>query len=433
MSAQNGNLRPRGYMPRLIDGRLDALLRAFGAVEIEGPKWCGKTWMALSRANSVINLIDQAPRMATRLDPALALVGEEPHLIDEWQEVPEVWDAVRSEVDAGGGACGRYLLTGSHALKRAERERVHHSGAGRIGRLRLDTMTLAELGESDASISLSALFHGEPYTSRLCSVDMTTVARWCCRGGWPGSRNASDEMARDRAMQYVRSVLDANVADEGLSPQVAERVLRSLAFNVGQPATRTTLLKDAGYENPTPAQANMLDGYLDLFRRLFLVDEIGGWEPPLRAKNRVRVKPKRYFADPSLAAALLRASPDGLVFDTQTLGMLFENLVIHDLAVFAETYGNLGSRLYYYRDDKGLEVDAILERGTQWAALEIKLSDVKVDEAAANLLRLAAKVTANPAARNAGPAFLAVVTGRSTMAYRRPDGIYVIPAAMMTA
>lgn len=294
-------------------------------------------------------------------------------------------------------------------------------------------MTLAELGESNASVSLAALFEGNGFAPQSCPTDMTTVARWCCRGGWPGSRDVSDGVACERAMQYVRSTLDINVVDEGLSPQIAERVLRALAFNVGQSATRPTLLKDAGYEGATPAQANMLDEYLALFHRLFLVNEIGGWEPPLRAKSRVRVKPKRYFADSSLAAALLRAVPDELIFDTQTLGMLFENLVMHDLAVFAETYGHLGARLCYYRDDKGLEVDAILERGAQWAALEIKLSDVKVDEAAANLLRLAAKVTANPAARNAAPAFLAVVTGRSTLAYQRPDGVYVIPAAVLTA
>lgn len=433
MTVEYGALKPQGYLPRLTDERLSALLHTFGAVEVEGPKWCGKTWSALCWANSMTMLIDQGPRRAAELDPALALVGDEPHLVDEWQEVPEVWDAVRSAVDAGAGARGRFLLTGSHALKKQERERVRHSGAGRIGRLKMGTMTLAELGESDGSVGISALFRGETITPRQYDIGMETVARWCCRGGWPGARSFSDAEARELAMQYVRSVIETNVVDEGLSSATAERVLKALAFNVGQAATRTTLLKDMGIEAPSPSQANSLDEYLELFRRLFLVDEVGGWAPPLRAKNRVRVKPKRYFADPSLAAALLRATPQELIFDTQTLGLLFENLVMHDLSVFVETYRGDGGCLSYYRDDKGLEVDAIVERGNRWGAIEIKLSDLKVDEAAANLLRLRDKVCSNAAAASAEPAFLAVVTGRSTLLYRRPDGVYVIPAAALTA
>ncbi len=433
MSDQLKSLRPEGYRSRLIDNRLSVLLQGFGAVELVGPKWCGKTWSALTAASSMIRLIDRPSRLAVEQDVSLALLGEEPHLIDEWQEVPEVWDAVRMSVDEASGRRGRYLLTGSHALKKAERERVRHSGAGRIGRLKMSSMTLSELGQSDCSVSLGALFDGEELAPRACETSLVDVARWCCRGGWPDSLDLPDELAFEQGAQYIQAVLDTNVADEGLSDDLARRFLRVLAFNVGQAATRPTLLKDAGLDEASASQANVLDEYLAFFKRLYLLEEVGGWAPPMRAKSRVRTKPKRYFADPSLPAALLGADPDQLAFDTQTLGMLFENLVMHDLWAIMDSYPGVANRLCYYRDDKDLEVDAILERGTRWAAIEVKLSDVKVDQAAESLLRLRRKVAENPAARNAEPAFMAVITGKSTLAYRRKDGVYVIPAACLTA
>lgn len=438
-----GSLHPKGYRSRLIDSRLSALLQGFGAVEIVGPKWCGKTWSAMTCAASMVRLIEETTRLAVEQDVSLALMGEEPHLIDEWQEVPEVWDSVRMSVDDGAGRRGRYLLTGSHALKKKERERIRHSGAGRIGRLKMSTMTLAELGRSDGSVSLKALFDEGAFDPHPCSVSMPEVARWCCRGGWPGALDLPDELAFEQGAQYIESVLRGNVEDEGLSADLARRFMRSLAFNVGQAATRPTLLKDAGMDEGSASQANVLDEYLAFFKRLYLIEEVGGWVPPMCAKTRVRTKPKRYFADPSLPAALLGTGPEQLVFDIQTLGLLFENLVMHDLWAAVDSYPGTANRLCFYRDDKDLEVDAIVEYGTKWAAIEIKLSDVKVDRAAESLLRLRRKVVENPAAQNpavqglAGqnpePAFLAVVTGRSTMAYRRKDGVYVIPAACLTA
>ena len=433
MSSQLTALRPEGYRRRLIDNRLAMLLQAFGAVEIVGPKWCGKTWSALSVASSVICLIDRPSRLAVEQDVSLALLGEAPHLIDEWQEVPEVWDAVRMSVDEATGCRGRYLLTGSHALKKAERGRVRHSGAGRIGRLKMSSMTLAELGLSDGTVSLQALFDGEPFAAHVCETSLQDVARWCCRGGWPDVFDLPDELAFEQGSQYMQAVLDVNVEDEGLSGDLARRFLRSLAFNVGQAATRPTLLKDAGLDETSASQANVLDEYLAFFNRLYLMEEVGGWAPPMRAKNRVRTKPKRYFADVSLPAALLGANPDQLIFDTQTLGMLFENLVMHDLWAIMDSYSGVANCVCYYRDDKGLEVDAFLECGAKWAAIEVKLSDVKVDQAAEALLRLRRKVVENPAAQNVEPAFMAVITGKSTLAYRRKDGIYVIPAACLTA
>lgn len=429
--ASKATLAPSGYRPRLIEERLDALLDSFGCVEITGPKWCGKTWTAMTRAASMTRLDEPAQRAAAELDPSLALVGETPHLVDEWQEVPEVWDAARRYVDSSGNMRGRLLLTGSTSLAKDERSRVRHSGTGRIARLSMRPMTLCELGESSAQVSLKALLGGESCPHASSSAGLEDVARWCCRGGWPANLELSDAAAAETALQYIQSVLDVNVVDEKRSPATALALLRALALNESQAVTYKTLAKDMG-EGDEP-DVDTIAAYLELFSRLKLTEDLCGWEPPMRSKARVRVKPKRYFCDPSLATALLGATPQRLLTDTQTLGMLFENLVLRDLRVFLSTYAGLGNGVFYYRDDAGLEVDAIIEHAGRWAGIEVKLSDSKADEGAQNLLALREKLLANPAARNAEPTFLAVVVGRGSIAYTRDDGVMVIPVATLTA
>ena len=425
-------LTEEGYKPRLIESRLDALMGAFGCVEINGPKWCGKTWTALSRARSVTRLDELPERAAAQLDPKLALIGDAPHLVDEWQEVPEVWDAVRRFVDDSGNKRGKLLLTGSTALKSEEREKVRHTGAGRIARLTMRPMALCESGDGEAAVSLSALFDGKKLEPARCATELSDVARWCCRGGWPANLGLSDDAALEAPGQYIQAVLDANVMDEGKSPATALALMRALAMNESQAVTYKTLARDMSLGEAAPDDST-IKSYLELFERLKLTEDLYGWEPPMRSKARVRVKPKRYFVDSSLAAALLGATPVALLGDTQTLGMLFENLVIRDLRVFLSTYAGIGNEVHYYRDESGLEVDAIVERGGSWAGIEIKLSDTKVDEAVTNLGALRKKVISNPAAQNAEPAFLAVVVGRGKLAYTRPDGIHVIPAALLGA
>lgn len=425
---KTGVLTPDGYRPRLVEGRLDRLMGAFGCVEVVGARWCGKTWMALSRSASVTRLDRRAEREAALVDPALALVGETPHLVDEWQEVPEVWDAARGFVDDSGNERGRLLLTGSSALTGEQREKIRHSGTGRIARLRMRPMSLLETGDSTGSVSLSALFAGEPLSPCRRDTGVSEVVRWCCRGGWPANLGLSDEVAAETSVQYVQSVLDKNVVDEGRSPDVALALMRALAANVGRAVTYGTLARDMG---AAAVSDDTLASYLALLDRLYITEELPGWEPPLRSKARVRVKPKRHFVDPSLAAALLLATPEALLRDTQTLGDLFEGLVARDLRVYLSTYGGLGDRVSYYRDDKGLECDVILEHGSMWAGVEVKLSDLKADEGAANLLALRHKLTRNPAARVLDPAFLAVIVGAGSLAYRRDDGVYVIPAATL--
>ena len=422
-----------GYRPRLVERRLDSLMKAFGCVEIVGPKWCVKTWTALSRSASVTKLDRKPEREAAEVDPSLALLGEVPHLVDEWQEVPEVWDAARRFVDDAGDVRGLLLLTGSTQLKKKERERLRHSGAGRIARLTMRPMSLVELGASKGEVSLKALLDGLPFQAVRHETSVEDVARWCCRGGWPANLDLDDESAYETAGQYIQAVIDANVIDEGKSPDTALSLMRALAFNESQAVTYRTLAADMGGGPDASLDDDTVSSYLALFDRLFLTERLTGWEPPMRAKARVRVKPKRYFCDPSLAAALVGASPQRLMRDIQTLGLLFENLVLRDLRVHLSTYGGVGNRVSYYRDDKGLEVDAIIEYAGGWAGIEIKLSDTKVDEGAANLLRLRNKLARNAAAQHAEPLFLAVVVGRGSLAYRRDDGVYVIPASTLGA
>lgn len=429
---ERGALTPEGYRPRLIEGRLDALMRSFGCVEINGPKWCGKTWTAMTRSASMTKLDDPSEREAAEMDPSLALVGQTPHLVDEWQEVPAVWDAARRFVDDSGNKRGTLLLTGSTSLKRNERKEVRHSGTGRIARLTMRPMALCETGDSDASVSLEALLDGEPLPSARRETGLDEVARWCCRGGWPANLGLADDAAMETARQYVQSVLDMNVLDEGRSPKTALALMRALALNESQAVTYRTLAKNMAGGEAGPDE-DTIASYLELFERLKLIEGLRGWEPPMRSKARVRVKPKRYFCDPSLAATLLGATPSRLLKDMQTLGMLFENLIIRDLRVFLSTYAGVGNDVSYYRDERGLEVDAIIERGGRWAGVEVKLSDVKADEGAKSLKALRDKVLTNPSARNAEPAFLAVVVGRGSLAYTRSDGIMVIPAALLGA
>lgn len=293
-------------------------------------------------------------------------------------------------------------------------------------------MTLCESGDGEATVSLSALFEGEDIKPARRETGILDVARWCCRGGWPANLGLSDEAASETAAQYINAVANQNVIEEGRSSATALSLMKALALNESQAVTYKTLAKDMASGEAAPTNETIA-AYLELFDRLMITEELYGWEPPMRSKARVRVKPKRYFCDPSLAAALLGATPKRLLSDTQTLGMLFENLVIRDLRVFLSSYAGLGNNVFYYRDANGLEVDAIVERNGIWGGIEIKLSDTKADEGAKNLLALRDKIAANPAAQNAEPAFLAVVVGRGNLAYKRDDGVYVIPAAMLCA
>lgn len=429
---KHGKMRPAKYLPRLVDAELSEALDRFGAVEVFGPMWCGKTWTSLAYGESVSRLANADARHVAEMDPAAALIGAAPHVIDEWQDVPEVWDAVRNAVDDAGGETGLFILTGSSSLKR---DAVNHSGAGRIARIRMHTMTLQETGDSTGSVSLAALFEGR-FEPQLVQQKLSPLASVICRGGWPALQDGRRDAATAYIDSYLDAVLEVNIPKRGLSSSVARDVARSLARNVGTAAKLETIAEDAFGEKPTEAAKNKASEYIDAFEQLYLLEPVRGWDAPIRSKSRLRVKPKRYFADPSLAANLLRVNETRLLEEGQLFGMLFESLCMHDLAVYAGALPEAPhDPLRYYRDSDGLEVDAVIElRDGRWAAFEIKLGEAAADAGIKALVRLRSKVAANPAARNPKPTFMAVLTGAGEMArYDKESDVYVIPLTALGA
>ncbi len=423
------------YAPRLADALVERYLSLFGAVEVSGTKWCGKTWTSLAHAKSVTYVDRGANLELAAADPAYALAGEAPHVIDEWQRVPAIWDTVRHAVDESAGRKGLWLLTGSSAPRRDE---TAHSGAGRIGRVRMHPMTLFESGASTGAAGLAALFDGA-FTPAPApdAFGMPQLAECICRGGWPGLMGASADDARVVLDEYLQAFYSQSIPALGGNEGTAERLCESLARNLGQAATMRTLARDVyardAKSGPAEQELREVSAHIGCFTRSYLIDEIAGWVPAARSPKRMRTNPKRYFADPSLAAARLGLSADALMHDWQTFGLAFENLCMRDLSVYASVLPGVSGRpVRYYRDDSNLEVDAIVERTDgSWGAFEVKLSAAKVDEGAKTLLRLAKKLGKDPQARTKAPAFLAVVVGVGEMAYRRPDGVYVLPVATL--
>ncbi len=424
-------LTPLGYRHRLMEDSLKLHLKAFGAVEVRGPKWCGKTWMSLSQANSVTKLDDPVIRESVELDARLALRGDEPHLVDEWQEVPAVWDATRRAVDERAGACGRFLLTGSSA---PNMDKVSHSGAGRIARLRMEPMTLVEQGLSNGEASLEKLFAGEEIPSAQSGLSLPTLVASLCRGGWPAAVDKPEELQGILVEQYIEALIDGVAKRDDLDPAYMRRVLYSLARNDGASASIETLARDAsrGEQLASSDRANT-SNCLSYLEDNYLLRSLGGWDAPVKSRARTRTRPKRYLVDPSLTAALLGYDSERLLWDRQLLGILFESMCIRDLSAYLSASTALRQpRLFYYRDAYGLEVDAVIELAQgRWAALEIKLDVDKADKAAESLLRLSSKVAANPMAQNPEPTFLAVIAANAPYFFRRPDGVYVIPAGCL--
>ena len=426
---RRGSLLPDGYMPRIVDEKISQKLALFGAIEVAGTMWCGKTWTSLSFAESITSVGRKDVRVTVEADPSIALLGKVPHVIDEWQDVPSIWDEVRIAVDQNGGEPGNFILTGSSD---PQKENVHHSGAGRIDRIKMSTMTLQETGESSGIISLQGLFQGE-FTQALVQQKLPPLAEMICRGGWPMliSKKVESDDAAEYLESYFDALLDISLPRKGLNQREARNMIISLARNVSSAVTLQTLSKDAGFADfEQKSAAVKAASYLDAFRSLYVIQEVHGWDAPIRSKSRLRVKPKYYFADPSMAAYLLGVTPERLVIDGQTFGLLFESLCIHDLSVYASALPKASSEpLYYYRDSDGLEVDAVVElRDGRWGAFEIKLGESKVAEAAANLHRLKDKIALNPAARNPSPSFLAVLVGAGeTARYDKTNDVFVIP------
>lgn len=424
-------LTPPGYRHRIMEDSLKLHLETFGAVEVRGPKWCGKTWLSLSQANSVTNLDDPAVCAAVELDARLALGGEKPHLVDEWQEVPAVWDATRRAVDDVAGLRGGFLLTGSST---PGMDKVSHSGAGRIARLRMEPMTLVEQGLSTGDAHIEKLLAGEDVPSAQAHLDLRDLALSICRGGWPAAQGRPEAVQDLVVSQYVEALCDSVAQKTSFDPVFMRRVLYALARNDGGAASVETLARDAlRGEEPTSADRTSVSDYVSYLEQNYLVRNLSGWDAPVKSRARTRTRPKRYLVDPSLTATLLGYDAERLLWDRQMLGILFESLCMRDLsACLAASTVLRQPRLFYYRDSYGLEVDAVIELlNGRWAAMEIKLDVAKADEAAGNLLRLRDKVAANPLAQNPEPVFLGVIAANAPFFFRRPDGVYVIPAGCL--
>lgn len=429
------NFNPSAYRQRILDSIVQKHLHAFGAVEIAGTMWSGKTWTALAHARSNVAFDDSQSRNLALIDPDIVLQGDNPRLIDEWQEVPEIWDRVRRYVDRPDASRGMFILTGS---SRPNKAKTHHTGAGRISRLKMWPMSLAESGDSDSSISLRGLFEGS-FSGGEAHVDLRNLAHLCCRGGWPASLNLEDEDSLLIPGQYVDTLTSSDDKDAPEDARELMRFLTSTARNIGGAAVIDTFTRDLGYLSPkgepTDSGRERVKAMRNYFLNRFVLCELFGWDAPIKSPQRLRTKPKLCFADPSLAATLLGVQPDALLRNAQLFGQLFEELCLRDLRVYASALPEAQSdALRYYRDADGLEVDAIIElKDGRWGAFEIKLGHNKVDAGAHALLRLRNKIRANPAARNPEPSFLAVLVGKTDYAYRTQEGVFVVPITKLGA
>ncbi len=421
------------YLPRIADKILKDRLNAFGAVLIEGPKWCGKTTTATQQANSIIRLQDPDMReayMATaQTRPSNLLKGETPKLIDEWQDAPVLWDAVRVAVD-DRHKNGQFILTGSNSV---DSEKIHHSGTGRIARIRMQPMSLFESGESTGEISLRQLFADEQYqiggeTSPITVNDIIFAA---CRGGWPASLISDDRAAQlSVAHGYLEGLLFEDISridNVKRDPVIAEAILRSYARNISTLAKKSSMIKDVIAITETCSQ-NTFDDYVSALTRLFVIQDIDAWSPAVRSATSIRKGKKRGFIDPSIPIAILGLSPEQLEMDLKTFGFLFECLCMRDLRAYSQA---IGGKISYYHDRYDLEADGVLHLSDgKYALLEFKLGSDEIEKGATHLLEIKRLVKEyndkEKQIRLREPDLLMVVTA-GPIAYARPDGVKVIP------
>lgn len=413
----------RMYFPRICDGLVNEKLSYSGALLIEGPKWCGKTWTGKHVAKSVLYMQDPDKGAGymelSRTMPSRLLKGEKPRLIDEWQEAPVLWDAVRFDVDQTG-EWGQYILTGSATPR--DDNMPKHTGTGRIARLRMRPMTLLESMESVGSVSLRQLFEGQKDVDGESPLGIPDLAKVICRGGWPeavAKRQTSALIARN----YVDAVVNVDVQKvDGVerNPYRVRQLLRSYARNISTMASLTTVLADIQANDVAFSDTTMY-GYVNALRRIFLIEDIPAWKPSLRSKVAIRTSEKRQFVDPSIATAILRANVDSILDNFNYFGSLFESLVARDLRVYAQA---LDGEIFHYRDKDNLEADLVIRlNDDRWAAVEVKLGSKEIEDGAKHLIELRNKVDTSKVGE---PSFLMVVTG-GQFAYRRNDGVFVVP------
>ena len=425
-----------GYKQRIADALLERKLKGNGAVVVEGPKWCGKTTTAEQLAGSVLYMDD--PDKITEhitmanIRPRDLLIGDNPRLLDEWQIAPQLWDAIRFEVDHRKGQ-GHFILTGSSVPIQEdddedipENQKIRHSGTGRFGWLRMRPMALYESGESNGTVSLRELFSAPEMIYAKSELTREDIAYLICRGGWPEALEMDKEIALDKAFDYVDAIAErdmSRVDKTNRSPERVRRLMRSYARNQASQATFETMAEDMRANEPKALDTDTIASYITALRKLFVVEESEAWNPNLRSKTAIRTSNTRYFTDPSIASASLGIGPNDLLNDFNTFGLLFEALAVRDLRTYADA---LMGKVAHYRDVTNLECDAIVHlRDGNYGLVEIKIGgDNLIKEGAESLKKLRDKIDTTKMKK---PSFLMVLIGIGELAYRRDDGVYVVP------
>lgn len=421
----------KSYRNRIADTILKRKLEGKGAVVIEGPKWCGKTTTAEQIAKSVLYMDDPANKaqniIISETNPKQLLRGETPRLIDEWQIAPKLWDTIRFEVDHRG-ELGQFVLTGSAVP--ADTHEITHSGTGRFTWLMMRPMSLYESGESNGTVSLKEMFEENEKIEGYANLTFERLAFVVCRGGWPQAIDMRDEIALDQAIDYYTAVVhsDINRADNiEKNPERVKRLMRSYARNQGSQVPNTVLVKDVANNDETSINEETVATYLKALRKIFVIEDMPAWNPKLRSKTAIRSSDTRYYIDPSIAVAALGLGPDDLISNLHTFGFLFETLCIRDLRIYADS---ISGEVYHYRDKDGQECDAVIHlRNGKYGLIEIKLGgDILIEEGARNLKAMEAKIDTD---KMNTPSFLMVLTGVGNYAYRRKDGVFVVPISSL--
>jgi len=420
------------YKERIADSLLRDKLDAMGAVLVEGPKACGKTTTAEQQAKSVIYIDDprynaQYAQMA-QTDITRLLDGDAPRLIDEWQQFPQFWDAIRFEVDHRN-ADGLFILTGSAVP--AQVDEIRHTGTGRFAWLTMRPMSLWESGESSGEVSLESIFKDAKSVSGENRLSLENLAFAVCRGGWPKSiQKKTEKSALMQATEYYEAIVRSDISRvDGVNrnPAWAKRLMRSYARHQGTGASLATILADISSNETDAMSEDTLASYLKALRKIFVIEDMPAWNPNLRSKTAIRSSDTRYFVDSSIAVAALGLGPNDLINDLRTFGLLFETMCVRDLRVYADA---LGGTIYHYRDRNGLECDAVMHlRNGQYGLVEIKLGgNAQIEEGAATLLSLERKIDTD---RMKAPSFKMVLTGVGNYAYLRKDGVAVVPVGTL--
>ena len=414
------------YRPRIVDSALKRKLRGKGAVLIEGPKWCGKTTTAEQVSKSTLSVDDPSTvntnKILSEIDPERLLTGDHPRLLDEWQVAPKLWDAVRHHVDRHKGQ-GQFILTGSSVP--ADISEIIHSGTGRFGWLVMRPMTLYESGDSTGDVSLASLFESQPI-SGCSNLDLDRLTFLICRGGWPESVDMDDDVALDQAFDYIDAVIRndmSRVNNIRRDPQKVRMLLRSYARNQGTQISQASISADISSNDTEGVSEETVSEYLQALRKLYVIEDMKAWNPNLRSKTAIRTSDTRYFVDPSLAVASLRIGPQDLINDLNTTGFFFEALAVRDLRVYAES---LDGDVYHYKDNLDNECDVVIHlRNGRYALLEVKLGGERlIDEGVKTLKDVLRRIDTDKMGK---PAFMAIITGTERYAYRRDDGIIILP------